>query len=42
MRCVEQVGFIIVLNGISNGEGRILSRKPVGFIIVLNGISNKW
>ena len=34
------VGFIIVLNGISNGEGRILSRKPVGFIIVLNGISN--
>ena len=34
------VGFIIVLNGISNNRNRIKIVAKVGFIIVLNGISN--
>ena len=34
------VGFIIVLNGISNGIDCFSENQFVGFIIVLNGISN--
>ena len=34
------VGFIIVLNGISNFFNYFLISFYVGFIIVLNGISN--
>ena len=34
------VGFIIVLNGISNGSHYAADWSVVGFIIVLNGISN--
>ena len=34
------VGFIIVLNGISNRGMKFTLVRFVGFIIVLNGISN--
>ena len=37
-----QVGFIIVLDGISNGVYQYNIEQVVGFIIVLNGISNVW
>ena len=37
---VYPVGFIIVLNGISNIEKVANGETSVGFIIVLNGISN--
>ena len=36
----KPVGFIIVLNGISNGHEVGHPQEDVGFIIVLNGISN--
>ena len=35
------VGFIIVLNGISNAVTYVKGLHSVGFIIVLNGISNR-
>ena len=37
---VNTVGFIIVLNGISNPLLKYWDLVLVGFIIVLNGISN--
>ena len=37
---MPEVGFIIVLNGISNKCECVPFGRTVGFIIVLNGISN--